>query len=434
MGVGAFCLGLLVVGLAGCASAPPGSSGWGNEPWFETEVLTGLDDTGAPRATVTVSIPYRRLVFFREEGGYVSHYRVRAVQRVLGEAVHLQEWGGTARAADFDETRQPKVLRRTVGIDLVDVDAPPDAVELEVQVAVDGTRRVASRRLPIPPQRFREGGLTLGEPTLYRQRDRLSTVETDFEAMGRAVPDPVRFRAHERGAFDLSTGPPWVWVRIFDLRADAPDSVHQLTVRVVGDEATASRWTRTYEVRRAGSETAAFFRLPGAALAYGANRVRVSLAGTEGVEVVVENRGLDLDDDRSWEANLDLIEIIARKDEMQRLESALPSERAARWREFWDRRDPDPTTLVNEALDVHERRVAYARAQLRDGFRDGALSDRGRIWILHGAPDSIETSASNGFDSTSRLEVWRYRDRGLVYYFSDRDGFGTYRLVWRESI
>lgn len=420
--------------LAGCGSAPPGNGGFGREPWFETEVLTGLDEKGEPRATVTVSIPYRRLVFFRDEDGYVSNYRVRAIQRVAGEAVHLQEWGGTARVEDFEATRAPKVLRRTVGIQLLDVDAPAEAVQLEVRVYVEGTKRASRRIVAIPAQRFREGGLTLGEPIVYQQRDRLETVETGFESMGRGTPDPSRFRPHRQGAFDLSTGPPWVWVRVFDLRSAPSDSVHVLTFRVVGASAAESRWTRSFEVPRASSETAAFVRIPPTALVYGENRIRISLAGTEGVEITVENRGLDLTDTRSWESNLDLIEIIARREEMKRLEAALPTEREERWREFWQRRDPDPTTPENEALEQHDRRVAYARAHLRDGFRDGALSDRGRIWILHGPPDVVETSATNEFDSNRRLEVWRYRDLGLVYYFSDEDGFGTYRLVWREAL
>ena len=423
---------LCLTALAGCGGPPPPANGSG-APWFETEVLTGLDENGSPRATVTVSIPYRRLVFFRQDDGYLSEYRIRTVQRVLGEPVRLQEWSGTARAEDFAETRQPKVLRRTVSLDVVDVEAPPDAVELEVRVSIPGTQRGASRRLPLPPQRFREGGLTLGEPSLYQQRDRLETVETGFEVMGRGVPDPARFRPHESGAFDLSTGPPWLWVRIFDLRPSPPDSVHRVTVRVVGDEAVESRWTRSFDVPRTGSETAAFLRLPGDALVFGKNRVRVSLAGTDGVEVVVENRGLDLTDTRSWEANLELIEIIARRDELDRLRDAQPTERVQAWREFWQRRDPDPSTVENEALEQHDRRVAYARSNLRDGFRDGALSDRGRIWILHGPPDTVE-QASSSFESNARTEVWRYRDLGLAYYFRDEDGFGTYRLVWREAV
>jgi hypothetical protein len=75
--------------------------------------------------------------------------------------------------------------------------------------------------------------------------------------------------------------------------------------------------------------------------------------------------------------------------------------------------------------------VSYARANLRDGFRDGALSDRGRIWVRHGRPDSVETTTP-GYDSNISYEVWRYPRVGRVYYFQDSDGLGRYRLVWQD--
>ena len=419
--------------LAGCATTPDTARREAESGWFEADVLTGLGDEGQPRATITVSLPYRRLVFFQQQDGFVSNYRLRAVQRVDGRAVQLREWTGTVFAQDFAETRQPKALRRTVGVDLAPETVGMASAELEIRVEVDGSRRRGRTVVSLTGRAPRTGGLTLGDPALYRQRDRFAEIDVDVEVMPRGMPDPGMFENHERGPFDLSTGPPWVYLRVFDLRAGAPDSVFALTLRVVEDDAGRSRWSRAIEVPRTGSETAVLVRVPGEALAFGPNRLRVSLAGTEGVEIELENRGLDVTDDRSWDANLELIEIIARRDEMQWLEIARDDERAARWREFWDRRDPDSSTALNEGLVEHDRRVAHARAHLRDGFRDGALSDRGRIWILNGPPDSIESS-SGGFDSNERFEVWRYRDPGLVYYFRDTDGFGTYRLVWREQV
>jgi GWxTD domain-containing protein len=431
VGVAVFAWFLALTGCTGAAGPAPAMD---DTPWFEADVLAGLDEENRPRATVTVSIPYRRMVFFREEQGYVSRYRLRAIQRVAGDAVQLREWSGTAYAEDFEETRQSKVLRRTVGLALRRVEGAARGSQLiELQVEIEGTKRRARRVIPVENASFRSGGLTLGHPTLYRQHDALTEIPTAVEVMGHAMPDPGAFDRHERGPFDLATGPPWILLRIFDLRNDPPDSTYLLTVRVVNEDTATSRWRQTFEVPRSGSETGALVRVPGSGLAFGQNRVRVSLPGADGVEVEIENRGLDLTGSRSWEANLERIEIIADRDELERLRDTPAGERVERWRAFWNRRDPDPATERNEALEEHHHRVAYARANLRDGFRDGALSDRGRIWLLHGPPDRIETSAP-GFESNERFEVWRYRDVGLLYYFRDTDGFGTYRLVWREAI
>lgn len=57
--------------------------------------------------------------------------------------------------------------------------------------------------------------------------------------------------------------------------------------------------------------------------------------------------------------------------------------------QFWRRRDPTPSTHVNEFVSEHYRRIAFANQHF-SGTGLGALTDRGRIYILHGPPDSIQ--------------------------------------------
>ncbi|MFN2416988.1 MAG: GWxTD domain-containing protein, partial [Pyrinomonadaceae bacterium] len=52
---------------------------------------------------------------------------------------------------------------------------------------------------------------------------------------------------------------------------------------------------------------------------------------------------------------------------------------------FWRRRDPDPDTELNEYLEEHYERVAYANQHFASGI-PGWKSDRGRIYIMYGAP------------------------------------------------
>lgn len=61
---------------------------------------------------------------------------------------------------------------------------------------------------------------------------------------------------------------------------------------------------------------------------------------------------------------------------------------------FWARRDPTPDTPHNEARDLFEARVQWADKNLRDGGKQrGAMTDRGRFFVLYGAPKRIERSA-----------------------------------------
>ncbi len=86
---------------------------------------------------------------------------------------------------------------------------------------------------------------------------------------------------------------------------------------------------------------------------------------------------------------------------------------------FWARRDPTPDTLENEYKEEHYRRIAYANEHFAAGI-PGWKTDRGRIYIVFGKPDEIDSHPSGGFyqrpeeegggsTSTYPFETWRYR-------------------------
>src|SRR5580698_8949409 len=87
--------------------------------------------------------------------------------------------------------------------------------------------------------------------------------------------------------------------------------------------------------------------------------------------------------------------------------------------QFWLRRDPSPDTEENEYKEEHYRRIAYANEHFPAGI-PGWKTDRGRIYIMYGPADEIESHPSGGtYDrpieegggttSTYPFEDWRYR-------------------------
>src|SRR6201987_2457772 len=87
--------------------------------------------------------------------------------------------------------------------------------------------------------------------------------------------------------------------------------------------------------------------------------------------------------------------------------------------QFWLRRDPTPDTEENEFREEHYRRIAYANEHYASGI-PGWKSDRGRIYIIYGPADEIESHPSGGSyerpmdegggtTSTFPFEDWRYR-------------------------
>ncbi len=111
---------------------------------------------------------------------------------------------------------------------------------------------------------------------------------------------------------------------------------------------------------------------------------------------------------------------------------------------FWRRRDPDPDTEENEYREEYYERIAYANEHFASGI-PGWKTDRGRIYITFGKPDSVETHPTGGaYDrpsyegggatTTYPFEVWFYRHLdnvgdGIEIEFVDPTGTGEYRIA-----
>ncbi|MGC2211546.1 MAG: GWxTD domain-containing protein [Candidatus Korobacteraceae bacterium] len=94
-------------------------------------------------------------------------------------------------------------------------------------------------------------------------------------------------------------------------------------------------------------------------------------------------------------------------------------ERDAFIEQFWARRNPDPDNEGNAFREEHYRRMQYANEHFSAGT-PGWRTDRGRIYIVWGAPDEIESHPAGGqyqrqpgegggSTSTYPFERWRYR-------------------------
>ncbi len=96
---------------------------------------------------------------------------------------------------------------------------------------------------------------------------------------------------------------------------------------------------------------------------------------------------------------------------------------------FWTRRDQNPATPLSEFRQEYFRRVDLATKKYSSGGRGGWKTDRGRVLILYGKPDEIE-SHPNEIDSKP-YEIWYYEyiQGGVFFVFVDRTGFLDYYLV-----
>ena len=64
--------------------------------------------------------------------------------------------------------------------------------------------------------------------------------------------------------------------------------------------------------------------------------------------------------------------------------------------DFWARRDPTPGTVENEFRRIYWGRVLEANRRYRDSTIPGWKTDRGKIFIMLGAPDDVQTDENPG--------------------------------------
>lgn len=129
--------------------------------------------------------------------------------------------------------------------------------------------------------------------------------------------------------------------------------------------------------------------------------------------------------DLHLEQSLELLRIIATKEEIETIEELPEGQRGTGWDSFWEEHDPTPGTEQNEFRDVFFERVRYANERF-GVLEPGWKSDRGRIHIKYGAPDEIESRPST-LDGLA-FEIWTYLASRRRFVFVDYDGFGRFEL------
>jgi GWxTD domain-containing protein len=146
---------------------------------------------------------------------------------------------------------------------------------------------------------------------------------------------------------------------------------------------------------------------------------------------------------KKW-LNEDVIYIISPEERQAFRQLSNDEERDNFIEAFWQRRDPTPDTPENEFKDEHYRRIAYTNEHFPAGI-PGWKTDRGRMYIMYGAPDEIDAHPSGGTynrpidegggeTSTFPFEDWRYRylegiGQEVIIEFVDTCMCGDYHMT-----
>ncbi|KXB98114.1 MAG: hypothetical protein AA908_01545 [Chlorobi bacterium NICIL-2] len=129
---------------------------------------------------------------------------------------------------------------------------------------------------------------------------------------------------------------------------------------------------------------------------------------------------------------LAVMQYVLTDDEYRTLADTPDSDRVAAIIRWWQSQDPTPATRYNEAMVEYFRRALQARSSYATATEsDGALTERGKIFILFGAPSRVETDLDPGRPG---MEIWYYTNAVRKRFTFEVSQQGRYRLRKIESL
>src|SRR5579864_1846990 len=146
---------------------------------------------------------------------------------------------------------------------------------------------------------------------------------------------------------------------------------------------------------------------------------------------------------RQW-LNEDVVYIISPEERQAFLQLETNEEREQFIEQFWLRRSSNPDLPDNDFKEEHYRRIAYANEHYASGI-PGWKTDRGRMYIMWGPADEVESHPTGGtYDrpmdegggstTTYPWETWRWRylegiGENVILEFVDPSGSGEYHMT-----
>ncbi len=177
----------------------------------------------------------------------------------------------------------------------------------------------------------------------------------------------------------------------------------------------------------------ALFRLAGDSLEQGDYELTVAVySGTDHRTIVQKitpdwhDMPLSLENPRDA---LPPLQYLTTDDEYSALTGGSREEQQKKLKDFWKKQDPTPSTAYNERMAEFYKRADYAYFNFARSPRqlDGAMTDRGKIYILFGPPSNIQRSFLLG---EQPMEIWTYTNNvRKVFKFMDQRSNGEFKLV-----
>jgi len=402
----------------GRLQAQAGSSGSANRPetnFYFDAISVISDQPGKTRVDCYVEIPYQELQFVKSDDVYRAEYE--ATVQFIGkdkQAVDQQSWRNEVSVRDFNQTTSDKLKSLTHQA----LNIAPGEYEIDVQIYEPETRKRMAERNSFVVTDFGKDELSFSDIMLVNRLTKVGdktgvlpnvtgsfTRRTDgfylfFEAYHVSPIDSLFLACHI-----LDSQKKEVWRK--DQAEPPTESKMQIFVKVDSINFPAGNYTVVVEGynARAGSNP--------------------DLKATTSRSFSVHWADLPLTITNLDKA-IEEMRYVASGEELDYIEGGKTiDEKRRRFLEFWNKRNPDPSSGGNPLMEEYYRRVEYANREFGH-YIEGWKTDRGMVYIRLGPPENIER---HPFEMATRpYEIWYYYQLNRECIFVDYSGFGDYRL------
>ena len=394
---------------------------------FDLAVEQVFDENGNPSIVINLSVPYRRIIFFKKKNGYEAKLRIY-VELKDKRGVHIlgRVWEKVVREKSYRDTTAPKksvVLKRKIP-------AKSGANAVDVTVEVVGTSIKYHRREVLNIISASSGSFEISKPSFKAVR--LEELPPPGELLLRVVnPDsddaiPTTFRATYT---ELDQGPRVEYSVVLSGEIESDTVV--IASRVRNAQGRMILYSKGHIVLRPGGHARVAIEFDISNLPVGFYSISTVIADvsmatrkvSDGKFVVVFNKALF---SRYYSDLIEMVSQIASEKEVERLSQAVGQERISEWEKFWKSKDPTPSTEENEEYNQFIERLVYVMQHF-SRVKPGWKTDMGKVYIANGHPDRIVDR--QGAMLGKYYEYWYYYSKGVVYIFEDALGNGDYRLL-----
>ncbi len=373
--------------------------------------MTQFQTTEGTRVEISYSLPYDQVQFVAQDQQFKAAYSFSViVMDAKGRQVTGDSWERTLTVEKYQELQKGNYLV----CDTFSLKVIPGKYKFLIICTDNNSERRGDASIKIEVMSFRTGNLALSGLRFQKLQE------------ANLIPWPKRQYGDGNGDINF-------YYQIYSTRPESLKASYSL----MRFGAIVNSWTQSELLADTGKQWTVNKTIRADSLLTGSYVLKLELqqAGqkvTAGESLFVRNAKFITAKD--YREQIDQLEYISKGRELDSLRKALPALRETLLLHFWQLRDPDTTTSVNEFRDGYYDRVDYANEHYGSVFKSGWKSDMGMVYILFGLADEIER---HPFElEYPAYEIWYYYSDGRRYVFMDRKGIGDYELIYpkRERV